>query len=133
MITNSQATELREHLIREMQDNGFSNIVNEVNSRLKEDYTQDSQNGSQFLLTFYLEESIDILENLSNKDYPGLIKRFNNFLVTNNDLKADQLQSIVVQLLSDGKEQEYDLANLPNYENVISILKKALEEIRSEN
>ena len=39
-MTPKQATDIREHLINQLNTNGFSHIVTEVNTRLEENYEE---------------------------------------------------------------------------------------------
>ena len=128
-MTQEQATEIREHLINQLNANGFSDIVTEVNTRLEENYNEDElQKNPRYLLTFFITESIEVLEGLSNKDYDKLLGRFNEF--TRGDNKV---QSISVELLNQGEPVYFDLKNLPDYNDITEAFQNILNEIRDEN
>lgn len=129
MITPQEATDLREFLIIELNRNGFSHIVTEVSTRLEEDFEEESfERSPRYLLDFFLTQSIESLENLSNSNYHGIISRFNEF--TQSD---ERIQSINVELLNDSKPTYFDLKELPTYSEIISIFTQVLQEIRKEN
>nr|WP_314494607.1 hypothetical protein [uncultured Chryseobacterium sp.] len=129
MITPQQANDIRAFLIKELNNNGFSDVVTQVNTRLEEEYEEEKFEGQpRYLLDFYLTESIEILENLSNKNFQGLINRLNKF--TNG---KEKIKTINVELLNSGEQVYYDLSELPNYEKIISNFREILQEIRKEN
>lgn len=129
MITPQEATDLREFLIKELNRNGYADIVTEVSSRLIEDYAEESfERSPRSLLDFFLSQSIEILENHSNSDYQRIIGRLNKF--TTND---EKVQTIRVELLNDGKPTYFDLKELPNYTEIISTFDEVLQEIRKQN
>jgi hypothetical protein len=129
MITQRQSIDIRLHLIKELNRSGFGDIVTEVNIRLEEEYeVENFERTSRYLLTFFLTECIEVLENLSNKDFPALVSRLNDF--TAGDARID---TINVELLTDGKPEYYDLSNLPNYDKIISSFQEILDETRKEN
>lgn len=129
MVTEQQATEIRQHLIDELNKNGFGEVVSQVNTRLEEEYDDENfERNSRYLLGFFLTESIEVLENLSNDNYPELINRFNEYT------KAEQrIETITVELLNEGEQAFYDLKNLPSYNKIISSFREILNEIRNEN
>ncbi len=128
-MTTEQAIEIREHLIAELNRNGFSDIVNEVNARIEEDYQEETfERSPRFLLTFFLEEAIDVIDASSNKNYENIINRLNEFIISER-----QIEGVSVELLNQGQTVLYDLANLPNYSELIEILQEVLNEIRNEN
>src|SRR5690606_31562836 len=128
-MTGQQATEVREHLIKELNTHGFGDIVSEINIRLQESYEEGNfQRNPRYLLDFFLRESIEILNGLSNKDFQNLISRFNEFTIGNNDV-----ESISVELLNQGEQVLFDLSELPNYNEIIDVFTEVLEEIRKEN
>lgn len=129
MITLQQATEIRQHLIKELNNNGFSDIVTEVNTRLEEEYDERGfERNPKYLLDFFLTESIEVLENLSNKNFQELITRFNEFVSGEK-----KIESINVELLNDGEQTFYDLKFLPNYNQIVASFREILNEIRKEN
>jgi hypothetical protein len=129
MITPQEATDLREFLIIELNSNGFSDIVTEVSTRLEEDYEEESfERSPRNLLDFFLTQSIETLENLSNSNLQGIISRLNKFIQS-----SEKIQSINVELLNDGEQTYYDLKELPDYSEIISTFTEVLEEIRKEN
>lgn len=129
MITPEQATEIREFLTKELNTYGFNDIVTEVNTRLEEDYyEEDFKRSPQYLLLFFLKESISVLENLSNKNYEKLIDRFNE--LAQGETK---IEKITVELMNEGKQEYYDLNNLPNYDKIVSSFSEISREIQKEN
>ena len=128
-MTQDQAIEIREHLVNQLNVSGFSDIVTEVNTRLEESYEEiEFQKNPRFLLTFFLSESIEVLQGLSNKNYEKLLERFNEF--TTDDSKV---QSISVELLNQGEPIYFDLKDLPNYNDITETFQNILTEIRNEN
>jgi hypothetical protein len=122
-MTEEEATEIRQHLIDQLNINGFGTVVSEINIRVEEDYEEkDFVRSPRFLLKYFLTESIDILGNLSNDKYAKLIGRFNEYN------KSGNLEGISVELISEGETKYYDLRDLPSYMKIIT----ALEEIRNE-
>ena len=129
MITPEQANDIRDFLIKELNNNGFGDIVTEVNTRLEEEYEEEKfERQPRYLLVFYLTQSIEVLENLSNKNFQGLINRLNEF--TKGEKK---IETINVELLNSGEQVYYDLSELPNYDKIISTFREILQEIRKEN
>lgn len=129
MITPEQAIDIREFLINELTNNGFGDIVTEVNIRLAEDYEEENfEREPRYLLDFFLTQSIEVLENLSNKNFQGLLNRLNEFTKSEQTIKT-----INVELLNSGEQSYYDLSELPNYDKIISTFRTILEEIRKEN
>ncbi|OIN58291.1 hypothetical protein [Arsenicibacter rosenii] len=129
MITPEQANEIRNFLIKELNNNGFGDIVTEVNTRLEEEYEEENfERQPRYLLDFYLTQSIEVLENLSNKNFQELINRLNEF--TKGEKK---IETINVELLNSGEQVYYDLSELPNYDKIISTFREILQEIREEN
>ena len=129
MVTSQQATELREFLIMELNNNGFGNIVIEVNTQLEEDFEEETfKKQPRDLLDFFLTQSIEVLENLSNKNFQNLVNQLNEFTTS-----KQQIEIIDVELLNSGEQKNYDLKELPNYEKIILTFRKILEEIRKEN
>jgi len=123
-----QYTEIREYIIEQLNVNGFSNIVTEVNTRLEEDYENESFKKNPYsLLTFFLRESIDILENLSNQRFDELLSRFNNI----ND--NQRIDTISVELMNQGELVFYDLKDLPDYKEITITFQEILKEIQNRN
>ena len=129
MITPEQANDIRDFLIKELNNNGFGDIVTEVNTRLEEEYEEEKfERQPRYLLDFYLTQSIEVLENLSNKNFQGLINRLNEFTKGEN-----KIETINVELLNSGEQVYYDLSELPSYDEIISTFREILQEIRKEN
>lgn len=129
MITSEQANDIRDFLIKELNNNGFGDIVTEVNTRLEEEYEEENfERQPRYLLDFFLTQSIEVLENLSNKNFQGLINRFNEF--TKGEKK---IETINVELLNSGEQVYYDLSELPSYDKIISTFREILQEIRKQN
>lgn len=129
MITSEQAIDIRNFLVKELNKNGFGDIVTEINTRLEEEYEDEKfERNSKYLLVFFLQESIEILENLSNNDFQGLVNRINRFT------EAEQrIDTINIELLNAGTQEFYDLRELPNYNPIISTFRDVLQEIQKEN
>jgi hypothetical protein len=128
-MTQGQAIEIREHLVNQLNANGFSDIVTEVNTRLEENYEESEfQRNPHNLLTFFLSESIEVLEGLSNKNYEKLLERFNEFTTGDN-----KVQSISVELLNQGEHVYFNLKDLPNYNDITETFQNILNEIGNEN
>lgn len=128
-MTPEQATEIREHLINELNANGFNDIVTEVNNRLVENCEEmDFERTPRYLLTFFLSESISVIEGLSNKNFDKLLNKFNEFIKGNN-----RIESISVELLSQGKSAYFNLKDLPDYKDIIETFLSILNQIHNEN
>lgn len=128
-MTAEQATDIREFLIKQLNSNGFSDIVTEVNIRLEENYEEEQfERNPRYLLDFFLSESIDVLDSLSNKNYSGLISKFDEFISGDN-----RIEKISVELLNQGKSVFFDLEELPNYQTITTTFQEILNEIRREN
>ena len=128
-MTPAQATEIREYLINQLNLNGFSDIVIEVNTRIEENYEEEQFEKNPFyLLDFFLKESIDVLDSFSNKNYEGLINRINEFNSGDN-----KIEKISVELLNQGKSVFFDLQELPNYKTITATFQEILNEISREN
>lgn len=124
-MTQEQAIEIREHLVSELNKYGFSDVVTEVHTRLEEDYEEgDFKKEPHSLLVFFLKESIEVLENLSNKNFPELIKRLNRLI--EGDMK---IETVKVELLDNSKKDFYDLKDLPNYDKITTAFREILNEI----
>lgn len=129
MVTPQQATELREFLIMELNNNGFGDIVIEVSTRLEEEYEDDNfERNPRYLLDFFLTESIEVLENLSNSNFEEIINRLNRFCESENSINT-----INVELLNSGEQVYYDLRELPNYNKIIDTFREISKEVRKEN
>ncbi|MDW8852857.1 hypothetical protein SD960_22350 [Flavobacterium sp. MMLR14_040] len=61
-MTPKQATEIREHLINELNVNGFNQIVTEINTRLEENYDEkDFEKNPNYLCFFSLQKVLRFL------------------------------------------------------------------------
>ena len=128
-MTPEQATDIREYLIKQLNSNGFSDVVSEVNTRLEENYEEkEFERSPRYLLIFFLRESIDVLDSFSNKNYNELINRFNEFTTGTN-----RIEKISVELLNQGQATSFDLRDLPNYQAITTTFEAILNEIRGEN
>lgn len=128
-MTPKQATEIREHLINELNVNGFNQIVTEINTRLEENYDEkDFEKTPNYLLFFFLTESIEILDSLSNKNFNEILETFNKY-----NRGENSLESIAVELLNQGESIKFDLKDLPDYSQITETFRNILDEIRNEN
>ena len=128
-MTQEQATELREFLVRELNTNGYSDIVLEVTTRLEESYDEEHFERNPFyLLRFFLSESIQVLDSLSNNNFDRLITRFNK--VINGNVR---IEGISVELLNQGEQVYYDLRALPTYGEISATFQEILNEISNYN
>jgi len=128
-MTSDQANEIREFLISQLNENEYNDIVAEVNTRLEEDYGERAfERNPISVLTFFLVESIEVLENLSNRNFGSLISRFNQIISGEN-----KIGRISVELLNQGKSVYFDLKDLPDYKNIIIDFRDILNQIRSDN
>jgi hypothetical protein len=129
MVTPQQAKEIMEFLTIELNNNGFGDIVTEVSTRLEEEYEDDNiEMTPRYLLDFFLTESIEVLENLSNSNFEEIINRLNQFVQSENSINT-----INVELLNAGEQDYYDLRELPNYNEIILTFREILQEVRKEN
>lgn len=129
-MTDAQAIEIRQHLVNELISHGFGDIVLEVNTRLEEsDEERLSGRSPRSMLDFLLRESIEVFENLSNGNYEELIRRFNQL----GSFSDARIESIVVELLTTGEPEFYNLRELPDYESIIGELREILTEIEREH
>jgi hypothetical protein len=125
-----QANEIREHLIHELNINGFSDIVTELNTRLEEKYDDEEfERNPVYLLNFFLLESIDVLKGLSNRNFDEMIGKFNEY-TSHSDRR---IETITVQLIDQGEPLSYDLRNLPDYTVIINTIQDIYGEIQNEN
>ena len=92
-MTIEQAIEIREHLITELNANGFGQVVTEINIKMEENH-EEFERKPHGLLLYFFQESITVLENLSNRDYEQLLEKFNRYTEGEN-----RIDSIVVELI----------------------------------
>ena len=129
MINPEQAIDLRAFLINELHSNGFGEVVTQVYERLEEDYEhKEFEGNANYFLNFFLKESIEILENLSNQNYQKLLDRINNY----NEGQI-QVEHIKVELLSLENESYFDLKDLPDYSKIVLTFRKVLAKINEED
>jgi hypothetical protein len=130
MTTPQQAEEIRLHLIKELESTGYGDIVREVTTKIEENFEEENfQRNSQYILDFFLSQTIEVFESLSNSKYELLLARLNRYIVVENS----KIEGITVELLNQGEKTYFDLSELPNYSNIIFELKDILNEIRLEN
>lgn len=128
-MTPEQATEIRKHLIEQLNIHGFSDIVIEINTRLEEDYEEKGfRKDPKYLLDFFLAESNEILNNLSHNNYQELISRFNK--INSGENRIDRIS---VELLDSGDSSFFDLYELPNYNKITEVFEDIRSEIEREN
>ncbi|HAV55737.1 MAG TPA: hypothetical protein DCX41_12510 [Aequorivita sp.] len=127
-MTEEQSRELLNHLVSELNTNGFSFVVEEILLRLEEDFEQkEVDRGSRQVLMFYLNEAIEIIKNHSNNNYDNLIGNLNEYLTQENKVKM-----ISVELYEKDSTQVYNLADLPDYSELVDNLNNVRNEIFNE-
>jgi hypothetical protein len=121
-MTNQQAADIQDHLIKELNRYGFGDLIQDSLLFLEEKLPENERvTPSDFLLQF-LQEIIESIENISNENYQGLLARFNRLLSPN----SMRVQTLSVELT--GTEGEaFDLSNLPSYAPLIEELRNIRE------
>lgn len=128
-MTPLEATEIREHLIAELAQFGFGDIVDEVQTRLREDYEGNEISRSEYeLLSYFLSETIDILKNRSNGRYSELLADLNAF--ASDSIFVEKVE--VEYLDETNKPATFNLKELPSYETIITELQSISEELTNE-
>lgn len=124
-----EANSIIEHLIYQLNANGFSEIVTKVNTRLEENYEENEfERNPNSLLISFLYESIDVLESLSNRNFNDLIKQFNKL----NDGER-RIETISVEITNQVEPITFDLKLLPDYEEIIMTFESIIEEIKQKD
>ncbi|PWK72895.1 hypothetical protein LX99_04225 [Mucilaginibacter oryzae] len=123
-MTPEQATEIYEHLIEEMEKNGFGDITRQVFTRQQERYESPDGRQERFsprrILFDYMDDSINILEQMSGHHYQKVLSRLNENLV------EGYISEIEVEL---NDESIYPLQELPSYVELINELKSIRSEL----
>ncbi len=130
-MNSDQAIDIREFLIQELIKNGFSDIVNEVTDRILEEENEEKyffQNPKEYL-RYFINETIDIFNNLSNKDHQKLIDSINEY-ITSEDTK---IENISVELINQKNNEFINLKELPDYKEIESEFEYIKQELFSES
>lgn len=127
-MTELQARELREFLSNELIDNGFSDIVDEIDFRLLDSFNDNDrpQQNEREMLLFFLNQAIAIFDGISNKDIGALVSRINK------NLQDGSIEGIEVLPIGKGLGP-IDLAELPDYSEISKVLQEVLSQITNDN
>lgn len=128
---NFDSEEIVQELIMILSEYEFSDIVAEIEERIKFNFKEKEQlNWSPHSrLIFYLQQTIEILKNESGHlPKEVIIPNLNEYLKG-----PSKIESIVVDFNPEEKilygRDDFDLGNLPDYRNLISDLQGLLKEI----
>ena len=128
-MTNEQSQEILNHLIYELNRNGFSFVVEEVNARLEEDFEFKKFNSNlNHTLIYFINQSIEIFENNSNTGIDKVIDKLNKYISSDEKIKE-----ISVQLIENNDFSTISLKELPNYSKLINAMVEIRNEIIKEN
>jgi hypothetical protein len=128
-MTNEEAIEIRDHLISELRQKGFTDVIDEIQTRLLEDNEGREFSRSQNeLLSYFLSECIDLLRNRSNDNYQQLLKSLNQY--NSGDIAIETIEVEYQDELN--KSATFNLKDLPSYDLIITGLQEILEEVRNE-
>ena len=128
-MTNEQSQEILNHLISELNRNGFSFVVEEVNARLEEDFESKKFNTNlNRTLIYFINQSIEIFENNSNTGIDKVIDKLNKYISSDEKIKE-----ISVQLIENDNFSTISLKELPNYSELINSMIEIRNEIIKEN
>lgn len=119
-MNREQAEEIRQHFIRELDTNGFSFVVDQVNVSAIDLFEEYKGNPKRFLL-FYLEESIAVLESISNKNFQRTLSRINDNLDGTSTVDSINVEQI------DG--EHFDLSQLPDYTSLVTSIQEIITQI----
>lgn len=120
-MTEEQAAEILQTLLSEMESNGYGEILRQARARLQEEFSGDNRNVSYTRqIRFYVIVIIDILESRSSSNLPAIVNNINDHLETG---RLDGIEVII------DVENRYDLAQLPDYQELISGLREIYNEI----
>ena len=124
-MTNEQSNEILSHIILELNRNGFSYVVEEINSRRIEDFDlSDSNMNFENSLIYFLDNTIEILENNSNPGVEKIIQKINK-----NLSGEDYVEEIFVKLIDKESSSNVNLKELPNYYEIIERMRQTRNEI----
>nr|WP_068887314.1 hypothetical protein [Pedobacter panaciterrae] len=132
-MTDQQANELRIYLIDELNNNGFSDIVIEANTRLEENspLPKENRNGIEFSrtpnnqLNRFLAYSIEVFRDYSNHNYNALLEKFNS--LSPKEIIIDKLE-----VTNEDNPNVYDLRELPDYQPIINVLLEIQQDLNQE-
>lgn len=138
-LSEEQADDILQHLIRQLEANGLSDIVSSIQESLavigelpieRTDRTryEEYPRTSRTLLLYYLTGAIDYLQNISSHHYQSIVDN----IAKNLSPDGEKLENIKVRYSPLGSEtaeqREVSLAALPDYSAVIT----SLENIRQQ-
>lgn len=134
-MTSEEAYEIRSHLAKSLEEYGFGDINREVMSILREMISSDNNHkpSERSLLFFYLRESISALKSISNDHYDDILNKLNRYIET----KDKAIGTISVMLIDEEnniseESNEFDLAYLPSYQEIIEVLVEVQNIIESD-
>lgn len=123
-----EAQELRIYLADQLVEHGFSTILEQANRKLREKFEYEADGLSNLndftpekLLVDFLAETIAIFKNYSNENYGKMIAKINK------NLNGEKIEGITVEV--PGELEDYDLSNLPNYQEIYHMLGMVRENI----
>lgn len=127
-MTELQARELREFLTNELINNGFSDIVDEIRFRLLENLNENNRpnKDQRGMLNIFLNHAIEIFDGISNKDFGALVSRINK------NLQEGTIEGVEVMSV-DKVHENIDLAELPDYSDISTVLQEVLKQITNDN
>ncbi|MGL2966285.1 hypothetical protein [Flavobacterium sp. XGLA_31] len=116
-MTEEQSKEIFEYLQKQLYENGFAEIDEQILVRWQESEMELDQFSQNQFLRFYLNQIINIFKSYSNdKVIENSISRINKILDSDNHIEDISLEYF------EGKEKlEFDLKKLPSYQEQISI------------
>ncbi|PZR26064.1 MAG: hypothetical protein DI538_26800 [Azospira oryzae] len=127
-MTDQQAQEILSFLVKELEDNGFGEIVRQIRIQFEEQYELDKRElelSSTNLLRFYLRVARESLAAISSERIPELILTINKQLSGENRMEEMEME------LLDGRS--ISLKNLPNYRPIIEVISAVERETQNED
>lgn len=129
-ISPEEVISLRKFFIEELQENGYNDIVQQVNTRLLRDKNQQELTNQPYnLLMYYIDEACNILKSVSNVNYRGLLDNLNASISG----EEQAVTSLSVQGIGPDNEAYYDLSAAPNYTKLITLIREIQSDIQNQN
>jgi len=125
MVNAVQAAEIREHLIRQLTENGFGELIRETVTRLDFDNALDYRQKPTYALNQFIEQLIAVFASLSNSNYELILSTLNNAL-------ADGLADALLVQPTNDNEEPIDLRSLPDYSGIIAGFREIQTQIIAE-